>query len=156
MAVKISGVKPTITCPATLYLPGDGGAFVIHNFEVLFKRLTADERDRLHEQFTVGTTVGESAAASDGAPAPAPKRLSNAELLDQIVQGWGGMFDEHGAAVPYSHEERKATEQAFPGLEQAMVVSWYDNLFVHQREAARKNSQAPSVTTSAETTRAAT
>lgn len=156
MAVKISGIKPTVTCPATLYLPDDGGKFFAHEFDVIFKRLTSDERDELHDQYTNGYLVDEPATEPGGTPTQVRKRLTHTELLDKIVEGWRGMLDESGAPVPYSHQERRATELVYAGLEQAMAVSWYDHFFVHQREAAQKNSRAQSGTTSAETMRAAT
>ena len=161
MAVMISGIKPTVTCPATLYLPADGGTFVAHQFEVVFKRLPSDVRDKLHERYTVGYLVDVPATPSTAtepgaAPTQVRKFLTHAELLDEIVDGWGGMLDENGAPVPYSHAERRATDRVFGGLEQAMAVSWYEHFFVHQREAAQKNSGAQSGTTSAGTTRAAT
>ncbi len=156
MAVKIFGINPTVICPATLYLPDDGGKFFAHKFDVVFKRLTSDERDKLHEQYTKGYLVDTPPMQADSVPTEARKFLSNAELLDKIVDGWGAMLDESGAPAPYSHQARRDTEQVYPGLEQAMAVSWYEHFFVHQREAAQKNSVAQSGTTSAETTRAAT
>ncbi|MCD6663512.1 MAG: hypothetical protein LT082_08940 [Comamonas sp.] len=153
MAVKISGVKPTVTCPAALYLPDDGGKFYVHRFEVVFRRLGAEERDRLHEHYTKG--IVPAAQAQGGEQATQERQfLTTPELLDEIVEGWAGMLDERGAPVPYSAAERRATEQVYPGLEQAMAVSWYENFFTHQREAARKNSEAQSATTSGATTHA--
>lgn len=126
MAVKISGLKPTIACPATLYLPADGGAQVPHKFDVHFKRQTTSERNALNERFVKG-------------------EITQRQMLDEVVVGWGGMLDEAGQAVPYSVAERIAADEAYSGVEQAMAVSWFDNIFVNQREAAVKNSKAPSV-----------
>lgn len=137
MAVKISGLKPTIACPATLYLPADGGAQVPYKFDVHFKRQTTSERNALNERFVKG-------------------EITQRQMLDEVVVGWGGMLDEAGQPVPYSIAERIATDELYPGLEQAMAVSWYDNAFVNQREAAVKNSKAPSVTGSAPMTQTAT
>jgi hypothetical protein len=156
MAVKISGLKPTVTCPAELFLPDDNGTFHVHKFDTIFKRLPEGERDELHKRYTLGYVVEVPAPKADAAPTQEHRRLSNAELLDKVVAGWGGMLDENGNAVPYSHEERRSTNQAYPGLEQAMAVCWFDHLFVNQGAAAQKNSAAPSGTTSAETARAAT
>lgn len=150
MTVVISGLKPTITCPATLYIPVDGGKFHAHVFSVIFKRMPADQRDALNQDYLAG-------------------KLTTTELLDKVVDGWGGaldddgqvipgtgMLDASGQSVPYSAEERKATNIAWPGLEEAMGVSWYDHLFYQQRDAARKNSKALSGTTSAPTAQTAT
>lgn len=155
MAVKISGLKPTIPCAARLYSPAGNGQFHVHEFEVIFKRLPTARRDELSELYSVGKRE-ETFVAGATEPTVEVKRISTAELLDEVVEGWGGMLDEQGKPVPYSHEERKATELEYAGLEQAMAVAWYDTFFVHQREAAQKNSVAQSGTTSAETTRAAT
>lgn len=147
MAVKISGLKPTIECPATLYLPGDDGKRVAHQFKVHFRRQRASERDALSLRYTKGDAVKD---AVTGATTYVP--IAVGQLLDEVVMGWGGMLDEAGQSVPYSHAERRETEDENPGLEQAMAVSWYDNVFINQREAAIKNSGAPSATTSAQTT----
>lgn len=155
MAVKLSGLKPTVTCAARLYLPDDGGQFYVHEFKVVFKRLPTARRDELSELYSTGKQV-EVFVAGATAPTVETKRITTPELLDEVVEGWGDMLDEHGNPVPYSHEERRATELVYAGLEQAMAVSWYDTFFTHQRDAATKNSKAPSGTTSAETTRAAT
>lgn len=158
MTVVIGNLKPTITCPATLYLASDHGKFVEHKFEVMFRRLTTEERDELNVAYTIGKMVPAepTSVLSAQPPAMTLKRLTNAELLDKIVEGWGGMNDAAGQPVPYSHAERRATDSTFSGTEQAMVVSWFDHSFVNQREAAAKNSKAPSGTTSAETTQGAT
>lgn len=155
MAVKISGIKPTVTCPATLYLPNDGGELVAHKFDVIFRRLKEDERDELQKRYVLGYTVETPAAKADAAPQQERRSLTNAELLDTVVEGWGGMSDEHGSPVPYSHAERRATNLLYPGLEQAMAVSWFDHFFINQRDAALKNSGAQSGTTSAATKRTA-
>ena len=153
MAVVISGLKPIVTCPATLYLPDDGGVFFEHKFTVDFKRLTNEQREALHQRFTANVLPSGPAANAGGV---GQEPLTSAQLLDEIVEGWGGMLDGQGQPVPYSSAERRATDSVYPGLEQAMVVSWYDHFFKHQREAALKNSAARSGTTSAATTRAAT
>ena len=149
MAVKISGLKPIIVSPATLYLAGDSGTLVPHKFDVHFKRLTTDERDKLHARYTLGEVVPQPALDGVEQPPVNVPPLTDGQLLDELVEGWGGMLDEAGQPVPYSHAERKATDAVYAGLEQAMVVSWYDHAFINQRDARVKNSKAPSSTTSA-------
>ncbi len=150
MAVKISGLKPTIKCPVTLHLPADDGQYVQHTFDVLFRRQTATERDKLSERYTKGDTVKDPVTGETKLVT-----ITSAQLLNEVVMGWNGMLDEAGQPVPYSHAERAATEEENPGLEQAMVISWYDHVFVNQRMAAVKNSKAPCATTSAPTTQTA-
>ncbi|MBF9263395.1 hypothetical protein [Paracidovorax cattleyae] len=138
MAVRVSiSLKPTITCPATLYLPGDNGEHVKVDFAVLFKRQKTEERNGLNDRYVKG-------------------ELTMPQLLDEVVVGWDGFRDEQGQPVPYSHEMRVATDNEYPGLEQAMAVSWFDHAFINQRDAAVKNSKAQSGTTSALTTPSAT
>lgn len=139
MAVVIanSNIKPTIECPATLYIPIDGGKFAKHEFSVLFHRLKKERRDALQEQY-------------------AKSNIKLFQLLNEVVAGWGGMLDANSQPVPYSHAERMETEAAFPGLEEAVAIAWFDHFFVHQREAAQKNSVEPSSTSSGSTTPGAT
>jgi hypothetical protein len=127
MAVKISAAKPIVICPVRLFLTGDHGTQVLHQFDVHFKRMKTEERDELNTRFAAG-------------------ELTMRTLLNEIVKGWDGMLDEAGAPVQYSIQERIATDSEYPGLEQAMVVSWFDHFFINQREAAAKNSVAPSAT----------
>ncbi|MBB1601581.1 hypothetical protein [Variovorax sp. UMC13] len=126
MAVKISGAPAVVVVPATLYLPGENGAFFKHVFSVHFRRLTTSEREA-----TVKDIV-------DG-------KVSLRDALDRLVIGWGGMLDEAEQPVVYTHAERRAANEAWDGLEQAMGVAFFDNFAVTQREAALKNSAAPSV-----------
>lgn len=91
MAVKISGLKPTISVPATLYLPVDGGQFAAHQFSVEFKRLPKSRRDEINEL----VVVGKKSTGADGAEEV--KRLTIPELLDEVVVGWGGMTGEDGS-----------------------------------------------------------
>lgn len=132
-----SQVKPIVECPATLFIPVDKGQFAKHEFTVVFVRQRKDARDALQKRYI------------DGA-------ITMSQLLDEVVSGWGGMLDANGQPVPYSHAERAEANQEWIGLEEAMVVSWFDHLFVHQREAAVKNSAAPSSTTLGSTAPGAT
>jgi hypothetical protein len=137
MTVVISGLKPTIKCPASLHIPTDDGTFHVHKFDVIFKRQSKEQRDALQKRFTAGEITGP-------------------QMLDELVEGWGGMLDAQGQPVAYSHAERRATEQQFPGIEEAMAVAWFDMAFMHQRVAAEKNSKAQSVTSTASTAQAVT
>lgn len=136
MAVVISGLKPTIKCTASLHIPMDDGAFHVHKFDVIFKRLNKEQRDDLQKRFTAGD-------------------IKTAQILDEVVEGWGGMLDAQGQPVAYSQAERQATELQFPGTEEAMAVAWFDMAFMHQRAAAEKNSVAQSATSTASTAQAA-
>lgn len=129
MAVKISAAKPIVPCPAQVFLAGDNGARVLHAFTVNFKRLKTAARDELNDRYVAGD-------------------LTMRALLNEIVMGWGGMLDEAGEPVPYTIEERIATDDEYPGTEQAILLSWFENFFINQREAAIKNSKALSGTTS--------
>lgn len=139
MAVVIANtqIKPIVECPVTLFIPIDGGKFAKHEFTVQFHRLKKEERDELQKNYVSGD-------------------VKTPELLDKVVAGWGGMLDEQGQPVPYSHAERIATEAVWSGVEEAMAVSWFDHFFVHQRAAAEKNSKAPSGITSGSTAPVAT
>lgn len=129
MAVKISGLKPTITVLVSLFLAADNGQLFEHKFSVDFKRVTAQQRDALNKKFSSG-------------------EITVPELLDEVVVGWGGMLDENDIAVPYSHEERRATDNDYPGTDQSIGVAWFDTSFINQREAAIKNSKELSAITS--------
>jgi hypothetical protein len=124
---QIPGLSRTIPCPCTLYQPAGMGQFVAHQFVVNFRRVTGQERDSLKKRH------------GDG-------ELSLPAFLDEVVEGWEGMLDANSNPVPYSHAVRQATNAQYPGLEEAMVVAWFDNHYYLQRDAAAKNSAALSGT----------
>ena len=145
MGVKIAAVAALGVASATVYLPGDRGAQIAHTFEVQFKRLTQSERADL----VAWNVAGKRPAPQDGSR-DADKDVDGLvpfglrELCDATVAGWAGMLDEAGTPVPYSHAERRAAEEAYHGIEAAMVVAWYDTMWINQREAKEKNSAPPS------------
>lgn len=150
MAVKIAALSSLVVATATAYFAGDRGALIAHPFEVHFRRLPQSERAELNAWHV----AGKRPEPADGPRAAERDTQGNvpfdvADLLDAVVGGWGGMLDEHGQPVPYSAAERRATEEAFPGVEAAMVVAWYDTMWINQRSAKEKNSAAPSPTGSA-------
>lgn len=149
MTVKVPQLSSAVVCPATVFLPGDAGQQIPFTFDVHFKRLPTSERNRLNDWFVSGRP------AADGADTEAPReRFSVTDLADAVVIGWN-LADDSGP-IPYSREARQVQEERLAGLEQAMVVSWFDHLFINQREAAAKNSAAPSGTGSVSTAPTAT
>lgn len=145
MGVKIAAVNAAVMAMATVYLPGDRGQQIAHPFEVQFKRVPRSQQTQLNDWHLAGKRPepadGPRAAERD-AEGNVPFLL--ADLLDALVCGWAGFADEAGQPVPYSHAERRATEEAYPGVEQAMAVAWYDTMWVNQRVAKEKNSATPS------------
>lgn len=144
MSIVIGTAAPTFTRNATYYQPAGASFAPAAVFGVQFKVLAPHDHKALQYAVIKGD-VGLS------------------EALDRVVDGWGkaldesgqevpgsGLRDEHGNDVPYSHEERKATELVFPGFEQAIGIAYFDAHDFHQRGAAlaaAKNSKAPSSTT---------
>ena len=147
MSVKIASLSSLVVALATVYFPADRGALVSHQFEVHFKRLPQSERAELNAWHVAGKRPAPADGSRDAEKdADGNVPFTAADLLDAAVGGWAGMLDEQGRPVPYSPAERRATEEAFPGVEWAMVVAWYDTMWVNQRQAKEKNSVAPSPT----------
>lgn len=132
MAVKIANAPASIKCPATYHLHGADGQMVTFKFHCTFRRLGKTERTELMNALSKG-------------------EVDISTLLDKVMTGWEGMSDEQGQPVPYSRDLRMATEEAYPEIEQAMAVSFFDHAAVLQREAAAKNSVPPSATSSVQT-----
>lgn len=144
MSIVIGTAAPTFTRNATYYQPAGNSFAPAAVFGVVFNILPPADHKALQGAVMTGE-VGLS------------------EALDRVVAGWGkalddsgkelpgsGLRDEHGNDVPYSHEERKATELVFPGFEQSIAIAYFDAHDFHQRGAAlaaAKNSKAPSSTT---------
>lgn len=132
MAVRIANAPASIKCPATYHMHGADGQRMAVMFQCVFRRLGKSERTELMNALAKG-------------------EADLSTLLDKVMTGWEGMNDEHGRPVPYSREARLATEEAYPEIEQAMAVSFFDHAAVMQREAAAKNSVPPSAISSAQT-----
>lgn len=146
MAIVIAAAAATFTRNATYYQPAGASFAPSAVFGVHFNVLPPSEHKALQDAVIKGDTG-----------------LSDA--LDRVVAGWGkalddkgqevpdsGLRDEHGNEVPYSHEERKATEVLFAGFEQSIGIAYFDAHDFHQRGAAleaAKNSKAPSSTSTA-------
>jgi hypothetical protein len=145
--VKIPKLTSVVICTATVYLSGDYGKRVPFAFDVNFQRPSSSERKKIEEWAVHGKPTGEK----DDSGNDKLERLTFSELCDLTVLGWNIAGDD-GVALPYSHEARRALEEKLPGVEMAIAVAWYDNMgFINQREAAEKNSAAPSPTGSAST-----
>lgn len=157
MGVRIAAVNAPVVATATAYFPGDQGAQIAHSFTVQFRRLAHSQRAELNAWHLAGKRPAPQDGSRDAdKDADGNVPFGPAELLDAAVMGWGGMLDDAGAPVPYSSAERRAAEEAYPGIEAAMAVCWYDTMWVNQRDAKEKNSGAPSLPGSASATRAST
>ena len=143
MAIVIGAAAPTFTRNATYYQPAGASFAPAAVFGVQFNLLAPSAHKALADAVIKG-------------------EIGLSDALDRVVAGWGNALDdkgqevpdsclrdEHGAEVPYSHAERRATDAQFPGFEQSIGIAYFDAHEFHQRGAAleaAKNFKAPSVT----------
>jgi hypothetical protein len=114
MPLQLRSQTPTYRWPVTVEFPVDGGKFDKEVFDAEFKRLS---QDRLRE-------IGEKIEAGS---------ILDAELLDQVLTGWSGIFDESGEEVPFSETSRQRILNV-PLVASAIVAAWLESLAKGKRK----------------------
>jgi hypothetical protein len=114
MPLQLRSQSPTYRWPVVVEFPVDGGKFDKETFDAEFKRLPQDRLREIGEQVDNGT-------------------LSDLELLDQVLAGWSGIFDESGEEVPFTETNRKRILNV--GLVAASIVAaWFESLAKGKRK----------------------
>ena len=114
MALQLRSQTPAYWWPVVVEFASDGGKFEKETFDAEFKRLP---QDRLRE-------IGEKI---DGT------LITDLELLDQVLVGWRGIFDEAGDEVPFS-ETAKGRILNVAMVAQAVVSAWLESLAKGKRK----------------------
>jgi hypothetical protein len=114
MPLQLRSFSATYKWPVTVEPPQDGGKFGKETFEAEFRRLPQDQLREIGERIESGT-------------------FPDRELLDKVLVGWSGIFDEAGDEVPFS--ETKANEILNVGLVAAAIVAaWLESLAKGKRK----------------------
>jgi len=100
--------------PVSVEFPIDGGRFDKQTFDAEFKRLPQARIREIWDQIQSGD-------------------LTDDELCDQVLVGWGGIQDGKGGEVPFS-EKAKADLLNVPLVAAAVVSSWLDSLSKGKRK----------------------
>lgn len=92
------------TWPISVNLATDGGKFETQTFDGKFKRLGTERLEQIREAVK-----------------------SDKDFAEQVLEGWDGVTDGDGQAVPFSHG---ALQQLLdiPGVATAVVVAFLDSL----------------------------
>ena len=114
MALQLRSQTPAYWWPVVVEFASDGGKFEKETFDAEFKRLP---QDRLRE-------IGEKI---DGT------LITDLELLDQVLVGWRGIFDEAGDEVPFS-ETAKGRILNVAMVASAVVSAWLESLAKGKRK----------------------
>jgi hypothetical protein len=114
MPLQLRSQSPSYRWPVVVEFPVDGGKFDKETFDAEFKR---HPQDRLRE-------IGEK--IENGS-------ISDLELLDQVLIGWAGIFDEAGDDVPFSEVSRQKILNV-PLVASAIVAAWLESLAKGKRK----------------------
>lgn len=150
MAVVIT-TNPAYWADAFFVLPDQPGRPIVFDFRLRFRRLKTAESEELDRRIRIDSerhreqlrALVEGATVPDYTPA-----LSNKELLAAVLVDWEGFADAEGAPVMYTAAACAQLCEDYPGIEAAMARAWMESRSpAQEREAAAKNSGAPSSTT---------
>jgi len=114
MPLQLRSQSLTYRWPVSVEFPVDGGKFDKEVFDAEFKRLP---QDRLRE-------IGEKIEAGS---------ILDTELLDQVLTGWSGIFDEAGNEVPFSETSRQRILNVAL-VASAIVAAWLESLAKGKRK----------------------
>jgi hypothetical protein len=114
MPLQLRSQSPTYRWPVVVEFPVDGGKFDRETFDAEFKRLPQDRLREIGEQIEGGS-------------------ISDLQLLDQVLVGWAGIFDESGDEVPFSEDARQRILNVAL-VASAVVAAWLDSLAKGKRK----------------------
>jgi hypothetical protein len=114
MPLQLRNLAPTYKWPVLVEPPQDGGKFGKETFDAEFRRLPQDQLRDIGERIDAGT-------------------ITDRELLDKVLVGWSGIFDEAGDEVPFS--ESSAEEILNVALVASSIAgAWLDSLAKGKRK----------------------
>ena len=114
MPLQLRSQSPSYRWPVVVEFPVDGGKFDKETFDAEFKRLPQDQLREIGDRIEAGT-------------------ITDLELLDKVLVGWSGIFDEAGDEVPFS--ETSADEILNVALvASAIVAAWLESLAKGKRK----------------------
>lgn len=134
---KPFAVSDTFQLPVTAPLPDDKGRKVNTKFTLVCKRL---EREEVLAMWKAVQPVfpATDAAATEGADAsaePPRKQMTDDEVIDQVVVGFGGdILDQNNAPLAWTLENKRAVFAVHPVTE-CTVQAFFD----YYMKAGRKN-----------------
>jgi hypothetical protein len=114
MPLQLRNFSPTYKWPVLVEPPEGGGKYGKETFDAEFRRLPQDQLREIGDRIEAGT-------------------ITDLELLDKVLLGWSGIFDEAGDEVPYS--ETNAGEILNVALvASAIVAAWLESLAKGKRK----------------------
>lgn len=132
-------------------IPDQPGKPIVIDFQLRFKHLRKPERKELDQRLEVNARRYRERlqAISERKPDPGfTPEILDKEVLDLVLVDWSGFQDEGGSPAIYTPAARAQLVDDFPGIEAAFVAAYLQSRDPDQkREAAAKNSEAPSSTT---------
>lgn len=108
-------VNPTYTAPVKVDIPTDNGKTIPRVFEATFKRLTQTELDNIAERLQA-------------------KELTDDQLINEVMVGWGGVADEDGKPLEFNPANLATLLDVYP-VRPTIVSTFYATI----NGARRKN-----------------
>lgn len=86
---------PTYSATVSVEVRGENGGIARQSFDAVFKRCTQTELEDLHQAVTSG-------------------KLSDQDLVREILVGWKGVVDEDGSEMPFTPASRDRVLDIYP------------------------------------------
>lgn len=98
-------LSDTFWWPVTFSVPGDGGKYVKHAFEVEFKRLSTEQLQELRDRVRA-------------------ENLRDDQVAAELIQDWRGVVDREGNPIAYTPAHVKRA-LGVSGLGSAVVAAYH-------------------------------
>lgn len=100
--------NPSYTAPVAVKMPGDKGKFTTVKFNARFKRVSLTEFEALN------------AAIRE-------KTMTDAQLIDEVLVGWGDVENKNGEPVEFTPENLEVLLDIFP-VRPSIVQAFFDSI----------------------------
>ncbi len=117
------GIATSLWAHVVVGLPSDLGEVIEVKFKAKFKRLKTDAQKELHKKL-------------------AERALTDPQVLEMVLEDWD-LKDHEGASIAFTPDNLKDTVEELPGVEQALVRSFFEYCLVPHKDAQVKNSLVP-------------
>lgn len=114
-------IANAVWAPVEHEIAGDMGTVVKINFKAKFRRLKTSETREMFAK------IGE-------------RKLSDAQVLEQVLVDWDDFKDAQGEAVPFTRDNLAEAVEEVNGLEAAMARAFFERVVSIKKDDVTKNS----------------
>lgn len=116
-------ISTSLWAQVVVGLPSDLGEVIEVKFKAKFKRLKTSAQKDLHKKL-------------------AERSLTDPQVLEMVLEDWD-LKDHEGSSIAFTPDNLKETVEDLPGVEQALVRSFFEYCLVPRKDAQAKNLLEP-------------